>query len=292
MDDSPPSLSFDAGAGATLPTGKPLRWRWAGTVLSLLVPGFGLVRARQFKRGMLWLVALQLMGLAAACVWVTRAIPTAVAVAAFVVCIVAGLWMLGDSYRPGRMTLKLWVLFGVVLAVLMFVPALPRLVAAAFAIPTSAMEPTLLGTASGGPDLILVNRAAYWFSEPQRGDLVVFRTRGIRGIEAESRYEGEMTYVKRLVGLPGETIQIRDGHVFANGRQLGAEDGLPSVTYVQPRFADDATSYTVPGDSCFVLGDNSPRSSDSRYWGYVPKANVLGKVARIYWPLSRISVPK
>jgi signal peptidase I len=271
---------------------KPLGWPWVGVVLSLLVPGFGQVRAGRFRRGVLWFVALQFTALATACVWITRAMPTSIAVAAFIAYVVTGIWMLVDSYRPGKMTLGLWGLFVLALCILAFVPSLSKLLAPAFTIPTAAMEPTLLGTQSGGPDHVMVNRAAYWFSEPQRGDLMVFRTGGIRAIEADSRYQKEEIYVKRLVGLPGETIEIHDGCVFANGRKLGTDDGLPQVTFVQAKFSGSSTRYTVPAASYFVLGDNSERSSDSRYWGYVPNANVMGKVARIYWPLSRMSVPK
>jgi signal peptidase I len=291
VDEFPSAPSTDAPSAAAQPTCKPLRWPWVGVLLSLFVPGFGLVRARQFNRGVLWLAALQFIGLAVACVWITRAIPTAIAVAALAIHVAAALWMLWDSYRPGRMTLGLWLLYVLALSILAFVPPLSKLVAPTFTIPTSAMEPTLLGTQAGGPDHVMVNRAAYWFSEPQRGDLMVFRTGGIRAIEAESRYTKEEIYIKRLVGLPGEVIEIHDGSVFANGRKLGTDDGLPSVTYVQAAFGA-SPSYTVPQDSYFVLGDNSERSSDSRYWGYVPNANVMGKVARIYWPLSRVSVPK
>jgi signal peptidase I len=265
---------------------------WLGVLLSFLVPGFGLLRARQYTRGVLWLIGSQLLGLGVAFVWITRAVPTAIAMIALAMCIMVWLWLLRDSYRAGRMTPALWLTFLVLFIIFGFAPSLPSLVFHAFSISTDAMAPTLVATQAGNSDHIVVNKAAYWFSEPQRGDLAVFRTRGIKGIEAEDRYQGEMTYVKRLIGLPGETIEIRDGHVFANGRQLGTEDGLPMVQYVQPSFTQAPASYPVPKDAYFMLGDNSPRSSDSRYWGYVPKANVMGKVARIYWPPSRMSVPK
>lgn len=84
--------------------------------------------------------------------------------------------------------------------------------------------------------------------------------------------------------------------MFANGRKLGPADGMPPLTYLAPRvrphFTLEPDKYVVQPDCYFVLGDNPERSSDSRYWGYVPKANVLGKVARIYWPPARISVPR
>ena len=122
---------------------------------------------------------------------------------------------------------------------------------------------------------------------------MVFRTTGITGIEADT------LFVKRLVGLPGERIEIRDGRVFADGRLLDQASGIPSVTYTSPSSnvlnaptQSGSNSYVVPEKSFFMLGDNSANSYDSRYWGSVPGANVYGKVARIYYPVSRIGVPR
>ena len=278
----------------TPPAGQRFRAAWLGVVLSLFVSGFGLVRARQFGRGVLWFVVGQLTGLATICLFITRAVPAAVVIAACVICFVMWLYMLRDNCRPGRMTLPLWILFAVALLAAGLVPPLPKIVAQAFMVPTSAMEPTLCGIEAGGPDHVIVNRTAYWFSEPKRGDIAVFETRGITALESEARYVEGTVYVKRLVDLPGETIEIHDGHVFANGRQLGTRDGLPAVTYEPPRFPQYPASYKVqvPEKSYFMLGDNSPRSSDSRYWGFVPQENLIGRVSRIYWPVSRISVPQ
>ena len=113
------------------------------------------------------------------------------------------------------------------------------------------------------------------------------------GIEGE----GETFFVKRLVGLPGERIEIRDGRVFADGRLLDEGAGIPPITYVSPgsgmpSMLPSGGSYVVPRDGFVVLGDNSTRSFDSRYWGAVPRENIYGRVARIYYPWSRIGVPR
>jgi signal peptidase I len=100
--------------------------------------------------------------------------------------------------------------------------------------------------------------------------------------------EDASLFVKRVAGLPGEKIEIRDGHLFANGRQLSEQDGIPAVPYV----AHPAASYIVPEGAYFMLGDNSRNSFDSRYWGSVPRANIQGRVARIYFPFSRAGVPR
>jgi signal peptidase I len=102
-------------------------------------------------------------------------------------------------------------------------------------------------------------------------------------------------FVQRLVGLPGEKIEIRDGHVFADGQKLGEANGIPDIKYVagpDVRFLDEASVYQVPKDCYFMLGDNSKDSFDSRYWGYLPRTNVYARVARIYYPFCRVGVPK
>ena len=163
--------------------------------------------------------------------------------------------------------------------------------ARSFRFPTVAMEPTLMGASHGTPDYVIVDRVSYLFSKPKRGDLVVFRTTGII-IEGD----GEVFFVKRLVGLPREQIKIRDGHVFADGRLLDESSGIPPITYTSPPQAlptviGEGGSFTVPQDGFFFLGDNSTHSLDSRYWGSVPRKNIYGRVSRIYYPLSRIGVP-
>jgi signal peptidase I len=157
-------------------------------------------------------------------------------------------------------------------------------------VPTAAMEPTLQGVSRGTPDHVIVDRVSYRFSAPRRGDLAVFTTAGIAGIPERS------IFVKRVVGLPGEKIEIRDGHVFANGRQLNERDGIPPVSYTAPSVKTQSVisggSYVVPEDAYFMLGDNSRNSFDSRYWGFVPGANIYGRVSRIYYPFSRVGVPR
>jgi signal peptidase I len=261
-------------------------------LLSLLVPGFGLVRAGRPLRGLLWFVGLQLVAVGIALLFIARPVPNWIVGAGMLVGFAFFVAILVDSFRPGRLT---WPLaFGFVSAsiALVALPSLPQLIAKDFKVPTAAMEPTLLGAARGNPDHIVVDRVSYLILQPKRGDLVVFRTLGILGIP------GETFFVKRLVGLPGERIEIRDGRLFADGQQLDESAGIPPITYTSPEplgsFVPDlggSASYTVPNDSFFFLGDNSANSYDSRYWGSVPRKNIYGKVSRIYYPLSRIGVP-
>jgi signal peptidase I len=163
-----------------------------------------------------------------------------------------------------------------------------RLIAQAFRIPTGAMQPTLsAGSDSTAPDHFVADLLSYRLGPPRRGDLAVFRTDGIVGIPSP-----HAIYIKRVVGLPGERIVVREGNVFADERQLGRADGLPdSIEYFNGPLTNDS-GVTVPEGSYFMLGDNSRNSYDSRYWGAVPRENIVGRVARIYYPFSRIGVPR
>ncbi len=130
-----------------------------------------------------------------------------------------------------------------------------------------SMEPTLFQK-----ERLLVNKLAYKLAPPERGDIVVFH------------YPNNPSedYIKRIVGLPGDTVQIIKGDVVVNG-QVFAEP------YIAERYPPDTLgSWQVPNDSIFVLGDNRMHSSDSQEWGFVPMGNVVGKAMLVYWPLERI----
>jgi len=159
----------------------------------------------------------------------------------------------------------------------------------AFKIPTGSMRPTLLEG-----DLILVNKLIYGakvpftglrlpaFSLPKRGDVIVF-------IYPDDR---KKDFIKRLVGLPGETVEIRNGTVYINDRPL--LDPVFSQRYYYNRgdLAVEGQKIFVPANSFFVLGDNSASSKDSRYWGFVGRQDILGKAMLIYWPPQRIRIVK
>jgi len=159
----------------------------------------------------------------------------------------------------------------------------------AFRIPTGSMRTTLLEG-----DIILVNKFIYGpkvpftdirlpgFAQPKRGDVIVF-------IYPEDR---KKDFIKRLIGLPGETIEITEGIIYVNGRPLTEPLFSQRYYYNRGDFAKEGESIVVPPDSFFVLGDNSASSKDSRYWGFVPRKNLLGKALVIYWPLQRIRIVK
>ena len=152
-----------------------------------------------------------------------------------------------------------------------------------YRIPSSAMEPTLRcgkpgpGCTGGSDDRIVVPR--FLFKNVRRGDLIAFKTPPL----ARVRCGTGGVFVKRVVGLPGETIAERSGTIVLNGRAL-------REPYVEGARRDNQTyaPRRIPPDAYFILGDNRAQSCDSRIWGPLPKANVIGRVVLTYWPPTRI----
>ena len=274
---------------------EPRPRRWPGIVLSFFVPGFGLIRAGRPARGLAWFFGLMFFGCGAVWAMVSPHVPLGLAIIWVLIVGLLNVLMLCDSFRPGRLSLRLGLLFAVWLVVLAVMPLPASLVGHSFRIPTEAMEPALYGEKHGTADQVFVNRLSYLFTPPRRGDIIVFATSSITGIPRSPEIKGEVYYVKRVVGLPGERIEIKDGAVFADGRKLGPADGLPHVQYVNLANATllrEGETYLVGPHEYFVLGDNSAHSFDSRFFGLVPAANLYGQVGRIYYPLSRIGTPR
>lgn len=140
----------------------------------------------------------------------------------------------------------------------------------AFWIPSRSMVPTLQVS-----DRVLVAKFWYHFQEPERGQIFVFKY----------PVDDKRDFVKRIIGLPGETIEIRDGFVFIDNKPL-------SEDYVVNRDTYSMEPLKIPPDHYFAMGDNRPNSADSRFWGFVPEENIRGPVFLRYWPLNRIGLVK
>ena len=144
-------------------------------------------------------------------------------------------------------------------------------------IPSESMANTILAG-----DQIFGNRLAYLFDEPERYDIVIFKYPD----------DKEQYFIKRVIGLPGDTVNIIDGDVYvttADGEELFVEDHfLPEEPY------GSYGPYTVPDGSYFMLGDNRNCSKDSRFWNntYVPEGDILGKAVLRYWPLNKFGIVK
>ena len=137
-----------------------------------------------------------------------------------------------------------------------------------------SMEPNLL---TG--ERLMVNRFIYRFKDPVRGQIVICTFPDAPGL-----------YVKRVIGLPGETIQVQDGVCYVDGQPL-------NEPYIKETMLEDFAAYTVPEDTVFVMGDNRNDSMDSRkpYVGPIPERDIRGPAVAIIWPLNRLawlSVPQ
>jgi signal peptidase I len=138
----------------------------------------------------------------------------------------------------------------------------------AFWIPSASMVPTLKYG-----DRVLVNKFIYRFTEPQRGDIIVFKS-----VEGDGQ-----DLIKRVVGVPGDEIAVRGGKLFVNGEPQ-------KEPYVNKKYPDRSfyAPTTVPKDHVFAMGDNRANSQDSRVFGPVPEQNIEGEAFLRFWPPDRI----
>jgi signal peptidase I len=159
----------------------------------------------------------------------------------------------------------------------------------AFKIPTGSMENNLLigdhllvNKVVYGPNASAIERALFPMRDPRRGDIVVFKY----------PEDPERDFIKRVIGLPGETLEVKDKRVYINGTALDE----PYVHFLEPPSGSadyqEITSFdlrerygpvTIPADKYFVMGDNRDNSQDSRYWGFLPREYVKGRALMIYW---------
>jgi signal peptidase I len=180
-----------------------------------------------------------------------------------------------------------WIIeLGIVVVVAVVIALLLRtFVIATYSIPSGSMEPTLqVG------DRIVVDKLSYHLHGVDRADIVVFSTPPLEHCAGPPVSD----LVKRVIGLPGETISLSDGRVYINGKLL-PEPWLPVATQNQTFAGPSAAPYSlhhayrIPSNDVYVMGDNRTESCDSRYWGPIAKSSIVGKVDVRIWPLSRLA---
>jgi signal peptidase I len=132
-----------------------------------------------------------------------------------------------------------------------------------------SMEPTLVQG-----EILMVNKISYKFNEPQYGEIITF----------QYPLDPELAYVKRVIGLPGDVVEVKDGQVYVN-------DQLLNEPYISAAPEYEGI-WEVPQDDLFVLGDNRNPSADSHVWGFVPEDNIIGKAFLVYWPVDKIRALK
>lgn len=149
------------------------------------------------------------------------------------------------------------------------------LVAEARYIPTGSMLPTLQIN-----DRLIIDKLSYRFQDPERGDIVVFMPPDSASLCTGQSPPLKDAYIKRVIGLPGEQVEVKEGKVYINNRPIAEKyiEEIPQYPYGPA---------IVPKNSYLVLGDNRNASCDSHYWGFVPRGNIIGRAIVRFWPLNR-----
>jgi signal peptidase I len=145
---------------------------------------------------------------------------------------------------------------------------LVRVLAQSYHVTDNSMQPGL----SSDSD-VMINKQAYLFRPPQRGDVIALHLPTNTSID----------FLRRVIGLPGDTVQIDGTHVIVNGVTL-------NEPYVSTNASPVVNTWKIPPDQYFVLGDNRPISKDSRFWGPIPKAYIVGKAILVYWPTNKLKI--
>lgn len=138
-------------------------------------------------------------------------------------------------------------------------------------IPSESMMPTLAVN-----DRLLIEKVSYRFHSPTRGDMVVFNPP-----EALERQQMKDALIKRVIGLPGETVEVKAGKVYINQKPI-------VEPYIKDQPEYEMATIVVPENQYFVLGDNRNNSYDSHYWGFVPREKIIGRAMVRTWPIDRI----
>ncbi len=184
-------------------------------------------------------------------------------------------WKLARS-EPTKWVYEKWKNWGEPLLVAAILAILIRtFVFGPYKIPTGSMKPTFMEQ-----DKIFVDKISYRFHEPKRGDIIVFKY----------PVDPKKDFVKRLIGLPGDAVEIRKGVVIVNGKSL-TEPPFSKYIYYNVddwNYGKTGQVINVPENNYFVLGDNSAHSADSRQWGFVPQKDLVGRAFMIWWPPKRI----
>ncbi|MEM9948027.1 MAG: signal peptidase I [Cyanobacteria bacterium P01_D01_bin.36] len=173
----------------------------------------------------------------------------------------------------GQLVNVCWVFFLANILSLVLALSVRTFVAEARYIPSDTMQPAVQID-----DRIFVNKFVYRYQAPERGDVIVFDAP-----EPALDVVGSTTsvvYLKRIIGIPGDTVEVKNGKVFLNGEAL-------VENYIQSPMSYEWGPETVPNDAYFVLGDNRNSNSDSHVWGFLPAENIFGRASKIFWPPKR-----
>lgn len=243
---------------------------WYAVFLSQLLPGLGHLYLQQALAGGLFLI----LGLVTA--WLANSVPQLVPIPPLIWALSCYHVYVSFPHRTRRSSDAIALLVAALLIMRLFLSATPgwiRQTVEQCIVPSDSMVPTLqIG------DRLFVRR-----SQTHRlnaGDIIVF-TPPDNALQELSQQAENPLYVKRVIGLPGQQVAVKEGRVYIDERLLAEPYNPVTPTY-------EWGPETVAANSYFVLGDNRPNSYDSHVWGYVPAANILGTAYKIYWPSERV----
>ena len=263
---------------------KP-RKAWIALLLSILTPGLGHIYAGKARRGLFLLIFIQSVMLAAAII-IVLALPNvlglitslSLVIGVLVFCIVDAVRLSRQGktlyalkkYNRWYFYVLIWLLSGFIYQPIS-ASAIKSNIIQAYKIPSGAMAPTIeLG------DFILVKKKAFFNPYVNRGDIIIF----------PCPKDPSVDFIKRVVGLGGETIEIRDKQVFINGQLIAESYAIHTDARTIPGTAmprDNFGPVEIPHGFFFVMGDNRDNSNDSRFWGFVGQKSVSGRAFLTYW---------
>lgn len=132
-------------------------------------------------------------------------------------------------------------------------------------------------------EYILTDKISYRFSEPQRGDVIIFK----------APMNPDVDYIKRIIGLPGDRLKVQNGSVYINGNKLDEPYLVDQTNLFPGYYLQEGVEITIPPEEYFAMGDNRPHSSDSREFGPIDVKTIIGKAFLRYWPITKFGlVPK
>ena len=268
--------------------------KWVGVLLALLLNGSAHFLAGKRTVGIIWFLAIRLSAIAAMLILAAPGILSIITAGIlFLTSITLWFIMLKQSFRAvERIGIWGWLIVLILVFAINFgFRSALHLVVQPFKVPTEAMNPSLIPG-----DHVVAERVSYWLRNPQRGDIVVFNTTGLE----HPAIQPNVYYIKRIAGLPGETVQITPPNLIVNGQVIMEPTVFADISSRSNGFtlahhaANKASPLSAPDDHIVLgkdqyltLGDNTESSFDGRYYGPISKDQIYGRVSRICWPLSR-----
>ena len=181
-----------------------------------------------------------------------------------------------ESTPPTPLLVQLWQKWGENIQILVLALGLAFLIRTFVAEPRYIPSESMLPTLEIG-DRLIVEKLSYYSHPPHRGDIVVFAPPPQL---QEQGYQGDQAFIKRVIGLPGDTIAVQDGRVFVNQQLLTEAYVAEPPNYLM-------SPMVVPPAQLFMMGDNRNNSNDSHIWGFLPRENIVGHACFRFWPLER-----